>query len=153
MLTGDGELEPELRSIVSALGLEGSVTFAGYQRAESFVRWLQALDEVWVLGLGNDYSGRAAAQARACGVKVVAVDEGALASLADALVPAPTAAAVADASLGSSRVSRSLPSNDEIARGTRELSGPGLMSKLSSLGFCVRHRFISVRRPRIVSLN
>src|SRR5439155_19175885 len=96
VLTGDGELEPELRSIVSALGLEGSVTFAGYQRAESFVRWLQALDEVWVLGLGNDYSGRAAAQARACGVKVVAVDEGALASLADALVPAPTAAAGAD---------------------------------------------------------
>ena len=60
--------------------------FAGYQEGPAFVRWLQALDEVWILGLGNDWSGRAAAQARACGVRVVAVREGALERLADAVV-------------------------------------------------------------------
>ncbi len=115
VLLGDGECEADIRARVERLGLTRSVTFAGYQRGESFVRWLQALDEVWVLGLGNDFSGRVAAQARACEVKVLAVDEGALATHADALVRR-DAKAIAAASLESTRVVRGLPRNEDIAR-------------------------------------
>ncbi len=81
VLIGDGPLEAELRAKAG-----DRVHFAGYQSGAAFVKHLQALDEVWVLGLGNDWSARAAAQARACGVRVVAVDEGALAQHADVLV-------------------------------------------------------------------
>jgi glycosyltransferase involved in cell wall biosynthesis len=89
LLVGDGPREAELKSRAG----EG-VRFAGYQSGQSFTRHLQALDEVWILGLGNDWSARAAAQARACGVRVVAVDEGALAQYADAVIePAPGALA------------------------------------------------------------
>ncbi|MEW5740314.1 MAG: glycosyltransferase [Myxococcota bacterium] len=119
-LVGDGKLEPELRSQVEGLGLASAVTFAGYQPRERFVRWLQALDEVWVLGLGNDFSARAAAQARACGVRVVAVDEGALERYADALVP-PDASAVAGAALTGEVRPVVLEPGESIARRVLEL--------------------------------
>lgn len=91
VLVGDGELVGTVREDVEARGLSDHVTFAGYQSGSDFVPWLQLLDVVWILGLGNDWSGRAAAQARACGVKVVSVDEGALPSLANELTkPNPT---------------------------------------------------------------
>ena len=102
-LIGEGPLEAELRARSSAADLQGRVHFAGYQEGPAFVRWLQALDEVWVLGLGNDWSGRAAAQARACGVRVVAVREGALEQFADALVEESEPDAVVRASLGGAR--------------------------------------------------
>jgi glycosyltransferase involved in cell wall biosynthesis len=86
VLVGDGALEATLRQQVASLGLAARVHFTGYQQGPRFVQHLQALDEVWILGLGNDFSGRAAAQARACGVRVVAVDEGALGLNADQLV-------------------------------------------------------------------
>ena len=86
VLVGDGREEGAVRSRIAALGLTGQVHLVGYQSGARFVEFLQALDEVWILGLGNDFSGRAAAQARACGVRVVAVDEGALARYADAVV-------------------------------------------------------------------
>ena len=120
-IVGDGELEEALRGKVRELGLEPAVTWAGYQQAERFVEWLQALDEVWLLGLGNDWSGRAAAQARACGVRVVAVDEGALPGLADAVVRELTPEAVVRASLSGERVSRTLRSNEEVARAVLDL--------------------------------
>jgi glycosyltransferase involved in cell wall biosynthesis len=115
VLVGDGRLEPQLRAQVAGLELSGAVTFAGYQPREHFVRWLQALDEVWVLGLGNDFSARAAAQARACGVRVVAVDEGALGRYADALV-VPEVGAVAAAALTGERRRVELESSESIAR-------------------------------------
>lgn len=102
VLVGDGPLEARLRARVAAAPWGAAVTFAGYRSGPDFVRWLQALDEVWILGLGNDFSGRAAAQARACGARVLAVDEGALATWADALV-APTPEAVAAAALEGGR--------------------------------------------------
>lgn len=114
VLVGDGALEPELRAQVTRLGLGDAVTFTGYQSGERFVSWLQALDEVWVLGLGNDYAGRAAAQARACGVRVVAVDEGALERYADALVP-PEVDAVVAAALSQERREVKLESAESIA--------------------------------------
>ncbi len=114
VLLGDGEGEQRIRDQVAALGLGEVVRFVGYQRAEALVCWLQAIDEVWVLGLGNDFSGRAALQARACGARVVAVDEGALSLWADTLVD-PVAKSVAHAALASTRRERALPRSSEIA--------------------------------------
>lgn len=100
VLVGDGGLEAALRAQAAPLG--EAVRFTGYQQGPAFIRHLQALDEVWILGLGNDWGARAAAQARACGVRVVAVDEGALARFADALVE-PTVEALVEASRSSGR--------------------------------------------------
>jgi L-malate glycosyltransferase len=116
VLVGDGELEDEIRQMVHREELDEAVTFAGYQRREAFVRWLQALDEVWILGQGNDYSGRAALQARACGVRAIAVAEGGLARYADVTLQDPTAGAIVEASLGGQRREVPLPSNEAIAR-------------------------------------
>jgi glycosyltransferase involved in cell wall biosynthesis len=114
LLVGDGALEKELKASVKTAGLNEVVTFTGYRSGADFVRTLQALDEVWVLGLGNDYSARAAAQARAAGARVVAVDEGALARYADVLVE-PLPARVAEAALGADRSTARLESPREIA--------------------------------------
>jgi L-malate glycosyltransferase len=115
VLLGDGALEPELRGQVRRERLEQQVTFAGYQSGLQFVHHLQALDEVWVLGSGNDWSGRAAAQARACGARVLAVDEGGLGAWADAVLPEPTAAAVVAASLEPSGRDVAIPAVADIA--------------------------------------
>jgi glycosyltransferase involved in cell wall biosynthesis len=120
VLVGDGALEPALRAQVARLGLTDAVTFAGYQAGERFVPWLQALDEVWVLGLGNDYAARAAAQARACGVRVVAVDEGALERYADALVVPEVESVVREALTGERRPLTVEPA-DAVARRVLEL--------------------------------
>lgn len=110
LLVGDGPLLPELQPRANE-----RIRFVGYQSGPAFVRYLQALDEVWILGLGNDWSARAAAQARACGVRVVAVDEGALSRYADVLVE-PTVDAVAAAALGAGRRELTLESPAAIAR-------------------------------------
>jgi glycosyltransferase involved in cell wall biosynthesis len=115
VLVGDGVLVEQVRQQVRSLGLEEAVTFAGYQQGEAFARWLRALDEVWVLGLGNDWSARAAAQARASGVRVVGVAEGNLPSLADAWVEEPTPEAVVAASESGQRALVAHPSNERIA--------------------------------------
>jgi glycosyltransferase involved in cell wall biosynthesis len=115
VLVGDGVLVAPVREQVKRLGLEERVTFVGYQQGDAFVQWLQALDEVWILGLGNDWSGRAAAQARACQVRVVAVEEGALPSLADARIEHLTPEALVAASLSQERASTRHPSNERIA--------------------------------------
>lgn len=115
VILGDGERGAALRARVLSLGLKDAVTFVGYQPAEEFPRWVQAFDEVWVLGLGNDFAGRAAAQARACGARVVAVDEGGLPTYADAVI-APTAAALAEAALGGARRDISIVGVEEIAK-------------------------------------
>lgn len=122
VLVGDGSLETELRALVTRLGLDASVTFAGYQSGDRFVSWLQALDEVWVLGLGNDFAGRAAAQAKACGVRVVAVDEGALERYADALL-APDVEAIAATALSGAQREVKLESAESIARRVVALYG------------------------------
>ena len=73
-----------------------------------------------MLGLGNDYAARAAAQARACGVRVVAVDDGALERYADALV-VPEVASVAQAALTFERRPLTVEPADAIARRVLEL--------------------------------
>jgi glycosyltransferase involved in cell wall biosynthesis len=113
VLTGDGALGAILQARALSLGLGTSARFVGYQKGEAFVRWLQAMDEVWILGLGNDYSGRAAAQARACGVRTVGVAEGALPDMVDQVVE-PTAEAVAAAAFGARR-DAPLPNSRAVA--------------------------------------
>lgn len=122
VLVGDGVELPKVKSEVERRGLAGAVTFAGYRSGPEYVRWLSALDEVWILGLGNDFSGRAAAQARACGVKVLAVSEGALPECADVCVE-PTAGeeAIVEASLSSGRREVRLRSGREIAAAVGQL--------------------------------
>jgi len=115
VLVGDGVLEPELRKQVEIAGLTGRVLFAGYQSGMAFIRYLQALDEVWVLGSGNDWSGRAAAQARACGARVLAVDEGGLGAWADVVIPSADPDAVFAASLEPSRRDVAVPSAEDAA--------------------------------------
>jgi glycosyltransferase involved in cell wall biosynthesis len=120
VLVGDGVTRDEVCARVEQMGLSQQVLFAGYRAGEEFVRWLQALDEVWILGLGNDFSGRAAAQARACGVRVVAVREGALPEHADVVV-ALEAEAIARASLGGQRRAVEPSSSEAVARRVLEL--------------------------------
>jgi glycosyltransferase involved in cell wall biosynthesis len=110
LLIGDGPLHQQLQASAG----EG-VHFAGYQSGQAFVKLLQALDEVWILGLGNDWGARAAAQARACGVRVVAVDEGALSRYADVLVE-PSVESLVQAALGSERHARAIEPPESIAR-------------------------------------
>lgn len=110
MLVGDGPLEPALRAQAGK-----RVHFVGYQSGLAFVRHLQALDEVWILGLGNDWSARAAAQARACGVRVVSVDEGALNRYADQLVT-PDVKSLVAAACERSRRECAVESPAEVAR-------------------------------------
>ncbi len=112
VLIGDGELKAPLALQAAPLG--AAVHFAGYQSGPAFIRHLQALDEVWILGLGNDWSARAAAQARACGVRVVAVDEGDLSRYADALVE-PTVEALVAGSESDSRQAVTIESPTSIA--------------------------------------
>lgn len=109
VLVGDGPLHAQFKAQAPA-----RVRFVGYQSGPAFVRYLQALDEVWILGLGNDWSARAAAQARACGVRVVAVDEGALARYADSLVE-PTIESLLAASSSAERLELTLESPEAIA--------------------------------------
>ncbi|MCA2978466.1 MAG: glycosyltransferase [Myxococcaceae bacterium] len=120
VLLGDGALVPAVEADVRRRGLSARVHFVGYQPVEPFVQWLQALDEVWILGLGNDWAGRAAAQARSCDVRVVAVDEGALARFADAVV-ACDADAVATAALRPERRATELPTAVTIAEQLEQL--------------------------------
>ncbi|MGO8970443.1 MAG: glycosyltransferase [Myxococcaceae bacterium] len=116
VLLGDGVLEPALRLAVHEAGLADAVRLPGYQRGGEFIRWLQALDEVWVLGLGNDWAGRVALQARACGARVVAAALGGLPTWADAVLPEVTPAALAKAALGTGRRDVPLPALDAVAR-------------------------------------
>ena len=120
ILLGDGALEPRVREQVAEERVADHVAFLGYRSGAEYVLYLQALDEVWILGLGNDWSGRAAAQARACGVRVLAVDEGGLGAYAD-VVAAPTPEAVANASDSGVREDKAVPGVQEIARAVCDL--------------------------------
>ncbi|HZJ56072.1 MAG TPA: glycosyltransferase [Myxococcaceae bacterium] len=113
VLVGDGKLGPALRSQAEALGLP--VRFPGYQSGDSLLRWMQAMDELWVLGLGNDEAGRAALQGRAVGARVVGVHQGALSTWADALLEAPTPDALDRVALGQERRALAIPEVRSVA--------------------------------------
>ena len=115
-LLGDGELRQALSDTARGLGIAGAVRFPGYQRQDGLVRWMQAFDELWVLGLGNDWAGRAAAQGRAVGARVVAVAAGGLADWADAVLTSEEPGALAAVALGRERAERVLPDVQDVAR-------------------------------------
>ena len=121
VLLGDGVLEPSLRLSLFEAGLSDAVRFPGYQRGVEYIRWLQALDEVWVLGLGNDWAGRTALQARACGARVVTAALGGLPTWADAVLREMTPAALAGAALGTARRTVPLPDADAVAKEVLQL--------------------------------
>jgi glycosyltransferase involved in cell wall biosynthesis len=115
VLLGDGQLGPSLRAQADRLGLSAQVRFPGYQSGEVLVQWMQAFDELWVLGLGNDWAGRPAVQGRAVGARVVGAAEGALAHWADAVVPELTPEALAREALRGERRTLSLPDTRRVA--------------------------------------
>jgi L-malate glycosyltransferase len=114
VLVGDGALKSAVEAQVAMLGLGAAVHFRGYLSGEAYLNQLQCFDELWILGLGNDAAGRAAAEARACGVRVLAVDEGALSLFADVTVEA-EAQSIVEASMGAVRRVVTLPSALAIA--------------------------------------
>lgn len=77
LLVGKGELRPALETLVSRLGLEQWVLFAGYRDAD-LPAVLHALDVFVLLGAGSDESCRAALEAMAAGRPVVVARVGAL---------------------------------------------------------------------------
>ncbi len=114
LLVGDGALKSEVENQAAAMGLTQSVHFRGYLSGDAYLHMVQCFDELWILGLGNDAAGRAAAEARACGVRVLAANEGALSQWADAVVEAEVQS-IADASVGTVRRTVTLPSALAIA--------------------------------------
>jgi len=115
VLVGDGQLGATLRAQAHALGLSSQVRFTGYQSGEALVHWMQAFDELWVLGLGNDGAGRSVVQGRAVDARVVGVDEGALRHWVDAIVPELTPEALSTLALRGERRSLPLPDTRAVA--------------------------------------
>jgi len=76
VLVGRGEDEPALRALASKLGLERAV-FGGYLRGPGLLEAYRALDVAVWLREGNDGACRGVLEAMACGVPVVAGDDGA----------------------------------------------------------------------------
>ena len=80
-IVGRGEGEGEIRALVSRLGLEREILFAGYRSQASLVPAYRALDaKIW-LAEGNDGTCRAVLEAMACGKPVIVGGAGAMAEL------------------------------------------------------------------------
>ena len=78
LIIGRGEYEPELRGVVSSLGLDGTVLFAGYRAGEQLPEAYRALDVMCWLAEGNDGTCRAVLEAMASGLPVVGSKTGAI---------------------------------------------------------------------------
>ena len=81
VLVGRGEDEAPLRSLAGELGLLHAV-FGGYRRGPGLVEAYRALDVAVWLHEGNDGACRGVLEAMACGVPVIAGDDGAPPELA-----------------------------------------------------------------------
>jgi glycosyltransferase involved in cell wall biosynthesis len=101
LFVGRGEGENGLRQLVSSLGLQHRVRFAGYLQGPHLLDGYAAADAAFVAQPGNDASTRAALEGLAAGLPVVAVQRGAIAELVDSgvgyRVPAAEPAAIATA--------------------------------------------------------
>ena len=76
VIVGRGEMEEDLRSLARDLGLS-RVVFGGYLRGPGLVQAYRALDLAVWLREGNDGACRGVLEAMACGLPVIAGDEGA----------------------------------------------------------------------------
>lgn len=120
LIAGRGELEQELRRQAAESGLGESVVFIGYRR--DLPRVYRALDVKVLLAPGNDGTCRAALEAMASGVPVLAADRGALAEIVSdgqtgRVVPAGDPNALASALLDLLQDRRRLSEMGQCARG------------------------------------
>jgi L-malate glycosyltransferase len=81
LFVGRGEAEADLRALVARLGLSDTVRFAGYLQGPELALAYGAADAAFVAQAGNDAAGRAALEAMAAGLPLVAVATEALAEL------------------------------------------------------------------------
>ena len=81
VLVGRGEDEEPLRALVRELAIADRVVFGGYQRGPGLIEAYRALDAAVWLREGNDGACRGVLEAMACGVPVVAGNQGAPAEL------------------------------------------------------------------------
>ena len=136
-IIGRGEHEPAVRALATDLGIDRRVIFAGYASSEALVRAYRALDAKLWLAEGNDGTCRAVLEAMACGVPIVAGDQGAMAEVVrdgrDGYVVPASAEAVAQAlrKLGDPRKREAL-GRSALER-ARELSPAARAAKLSEI--------------------
>jgi len=83
LIIGRGEHEVAVRARAAAAGLAERVCFTGYLEGDELLSAYAAMDAAFVAQPGNDASARAALEAMASGVPLVAVQTGALADLVD----------------------------------------------------------------------
>lgn len=81
LFVGRGEGEAALRATVAQLGMQTYVHFAGYLQGEDLATGYAAADAAFVAQAGNDGSARAALEAMAAGVSLLAVAHEALAEM------------------------------------------------------------------------
>ena len=81
LFVGRGEGEPGLRALVDRLGIGQRVRFAGYLQGNALLKAYAASDAAFLAQAGNDASARAALEAMACGLPLIAVTGEALAEL------------------------------------------------------------------------
>jgi glycosyltransferase involved in cell wall biosynthesis len=81
VLVGRGEDEEPLRAAVRELAISDRALFAGYLRGPGLIEAYRALDVAVWLREGNDGACRGVLEAMACGVPVVAGNQGAPAEL------------------------------------------------------------------------
>lgn len=81
LFVGRGEHEAPLRDMAWAMGLGERVHFAGYLKGAELLGAYAAMDAAFLAQAGNDASARAALEAMACGLPVLAVRQDALAEL------------------------------------------------------------------------
>lgn len=81
LFVGRGERETALKARVAALHLGHRVHFAGYVEGEALPQAYAAMDAAFVAQAGNDASARAALEAMAAGLPVLAVQDAALGEL------------------------------------------------------------------------
>lgn len=81
---GDGEAAQSLREEVVRRGLERRVHFTGYLKAPALKNAYAAMDAAFVMQAGNDAAVRAALEAMAAGLPVLASQTDALGELVDA---------------------------------------------------------------------
>jgi glycosyltransferase involved in cell wall biosynthesis len=79
LISGRGELSNSVAQAASEPRYGGSIVVLGYQK--NLVRFYRSLDVKIILSPGNDGTCRAAAQAMACGIPVIAPRVGALADM------------------------------------------------------------------------
>jgi glycosyltransferase involved in cell wall biosynthesis len=81
VLVGRGEDEEPLRALVRELAISDRVVFGGYLRGPGLVEAYRALDVAVWLHEGNDGACRGVLEAMACGLSVIAGNQGAPAEL------------------------------------------------------------------------